>query len=177
MPGDTSHDRFARATSDDRSYHAMVGAGRGGCHDSLRGLSAADAKEGSAGSPRSDSQSCRAAQVERDMSNLLVELSAMARQITAQIDTRSAKLELLIREADEKIAALRAATPQTGGAPFSMPSPAAPRAEEHRTGRFGACRGVCTGRPGKSPREIAAQLGRPDGEIELILAVQWRDKS
>ena len=45
--------------------------------------------------------------VERDMQNLLVELSEMSRQITAQIDTRAAKLDLLIREADEKIAELR----------------------------------------------------------------------
>jgi phage shock protein A len=47
--------------------------------------------------------------VEQQMSNLLVELSEMARQITAQLDTRATKLELLIKEADEKLAALRAA--------------------------------------------------------------------
>ena len=40
------------------------------------------------------------------MESLLVELSEMARQISAQLDTRSQKLEILIREADEKIAAL-----------------------------------------------------------------------
>src|SRR5436190_24306376 len=44
--------------------------------------------------------------VERDMSNLLVELSEMARQMTAQLDTRSAKLELLIKQADARTAAL-----------------------------------------------------------------------
>ena len=31
--------------------------------------------------------------VERDMSHLLVEMSEMARQITAQLDTRAAKFE------------------------------------------------------------------------------------
>ena len=36
--------------------------------------------------------------VERQMQSLLVELSEMARQISAQLDTRSAKLELLIKE-------------------------------------------------------------------------------
>src|SRR5437660_11229963 len=46
--------------------------------------------------------------VEQQMSNLLVELSEMARQITAQLDTRAAKLELLIKEADQKLAALEA---------------------------------------------------------------------
>src|SRR5205823_6670835 len=46
---------------------------------------------------------------EEQMSNLLVELADMARQITAQLDTRAAKLELLIKEADAKIDALRSA--------------------------------------------------------------------
>ena len=45
--------------------------------------------------------------VERDMSNLLVELSEMARQVTAQLDTRTLKLEMLLKEADEKNAALK----------------------------------------------------------------------
>src|SRR3954470_17388804 len=53
--------------------------------------------------------------VERDMSNLLVELSEMARQMTAQLDTRAAKLELLLKEADERIATLRAAGGSAGG--------------------------------------------------------------
>ncbi len=51
--------------------------------------------------------------VEREMSNLLVELSEMARQVSAQLDTRAAKLELLIKEADEKIAALSSAGMET----------------------------------------------------------------
>src|SRR2546423_8608216 len=50
--------------------------------------------------------------VERQMQNLLVELSEMARQISAQIDTRVTKLELLIKEADEKLAAMQAAQRQ-----------------------------------------------------------------
>src|SRR4030095_5002731 len=45
--------------------------------------------------------------VEREMGNVLVELSQMARQITGQLDTRAKKLELLIQEADQKIAELR----------------------------------------------------------------------
>src|SRR5438105_468371 len=45
--------------------------------------------------------------VERQMQNLLVELSEMARQISAQLDTRAGKLELLIGQADEKIAELK----------------------------------------------------------------------
>ena len=55
--------------------------------------------------------------VDRQMQNVLVELSEMARQITAQLDTRAAKLEALIREADQRIAAMKsqqiAAPPQS----------------------------------------------------------------
>src|SRR3954471_23815949 len=45
--------------------------------------------------------------VERQMQNLLVELSEMTRRMSAQIDTRAAKLESLIKEADERIAMLK----------------------------------------------------------------------
>src|SRR5687767_11811983 len=45
--------------------------------------------------------------VEREMSNILVELSNMARQVTAQIDTRAAKLEVLMQDADQRIAELK----------------------------------------------------------------------
>src|SRR4051794_18179720 len=48
-------------------------------------------------------------EVERQMQSLLVELSEMARQITAQLDTRSQKLDLLIAEADRKLAELKTA--------------------------------------------------------------------
>ncbi len=52
--------------------------------------------------------------VERQMQNLLIELSEMARQVTAGLDTRAAKLDLLIREADEKIATLSALNARAG---------------------------------------------------------------
>jgi hypothetical protein len=41
------------------------------------------------------------------MGNLLVEYEGMIRRMTAQVDTRATKLEMLIREADEKIALLK----------------------------------------------------------------------
>ena len=49
----------------------------------------------------------RQRQVEDQMQSLLVELSQMARQISAQLDNRATRLELLIKEADEKIAELK----------------------------------------------------------------------
>jgi hypothetical protein len=68
--------------------------------------------------------------VEEQMSNLLVELSEMARQISAQLDTRAAKLELLIKEADEKIAALRGTRAGDGSAAASPAASPAPQAAE-----------------------------------------------
>ena len=69
----------------------------------------------------------QAGNVERQMSNLLVELSEMARQLTAQLDTRSQKLEMLLQEADEKIAALQRAsnsigTPSSNEEPVMTPA-------------------------------------------------------
>src|SRR5579862_1469637 len=60
--------------------------------------------------------------VEREMQNVLVELSEMTRQISAQLDTRSAKLEALIRDADSRIAELKS----MGQIPATAPSPTAP---------------------------------------------------
>jgi hypothetical protein len=130
--------------------------------------------------------------VEREMSNLLVELSEMARQMTAQLDTRAARLEALIREADEKIAALQAANgayPGTGGnqvmveakvlESHAVPMPdrpghvamiedAPPKLDPRHAEVYGLAD------EGQSAQEIARQTGRPRGEIELILALRGR---
>lgn len=53
--------------------------------------------------------------VRNSMDELLVQLEETARRITAQIDTRFAKLEVLNRHADERIARLEAL--ESGGAP------------------------------------------------------------
>lgn len=119
--------------------------------------------------------------LERDMNNLVVELSEMARQITAQLDTRATKLELLIREADEKIARLQQLQshqpPDTPAAPSSAepaepappppppepePDPIAPRHAEV----------YALADQGYSAQSIAQQLNRPSGEVELILALR-----
>jgi hypothetical protein len=121
--------------------------------------------------------------VERDMSTLLVELSEMARQMTAQLDTRAAKLELLLKEADERIAALRAGNPRSAnsaerGTPDALEgvivearaalSPSLP--EQRIDPRHAQVYDLAD--EGLSPPEIARQLGRPSGEIELILALR-----
>lgn len=120
--------------------------------------------------------------VERSMQNLLVDLTEMSRQISAQLDTRAAKLEALIREADEKIEQLRSAgvSVQTKeSAPMmrlvGSEEGAKPQAEEVISGgeidpRHAEVYTLAD--EGREPREIAARLNRPSGEIELILALR-----
>ncbi len=118
--------------------------------------------------------------VERDMQNLLVELSEMSQQITAQIDTRAAKLDLLIREADEKIAELRAATDGAAGVSaareidsYRLPTTStAPTTSSHDDPRHADVYNLAD--QGKSSPQIASELGRPSGEIELILALRGK---
>jgi hypothetical protein len=104
--------------------------------------------------------------VERQMQNVLVEMSEMARQITAQLDTRAAKLEALIREADEKIATLKS-TPGQQESPEVLSQP-------HDQPIFDPGHSVvyALADKGRSSAEIAHELNRPRGEIELILALR-----
>ena len=134
--------------------------------------------------------------VEREMSNLLVELSEMARQVTAQLDTRATKLELLMKEADEKIETLRAlqaSAPSSSAASSSSPpallSPGLRQSAAEREALMQPLDAPLSPPPeptidprhaeiyaladqGRTPVDIASRLGRPSGEIELILALR-----
>jgi hypothetical protein len=132
--------------------------------------------------------------VEREMSNLLVELSEMARQMTAQLDTRTAKLELLLKEADEKILLLKRAGVDGRR---NMAAGELDPDQDAETAAAAALEGVIVearaplhaampepqldprhsqvydlADEGHSPQEIARELERPSGEIELILALR-----
>ena len=113
-------------------------------------------------------------EIEKQMTDLIVELEKMARQMTAQLDTRAARLEALLREADDRIAALRALPQPAAGSikpslsltaehdasePEDLPDPR--HAEIYELAQNG-----------HSAHQIAQQLGRPYGEIELILALR-----
>jgi hypothetical protein len=114
---------------------------------------------------------------ERQMESLLVDLSEMARQISSQLDTRAAKLETLLREADEKIDQLRSA--QQG-----RPSKSAPVEDDRPPMRLVPPEPAAIdprhadvyrlADQGQSPSQIADRLNRPSGEIELILALRAR---
>jgi hypothetical protein len=117
--------------------------------------------------------------LERDMQNLLVELHEMARTMTAQIETRAKKLELLIAEADEKIARLQSgastgapasgATPRPQSIDLPAQSESTQRPDQHAEVYQLADAGL-------DGRQIAARLGRPFGEIELLLALRRRNQ-
>jgi hypothetical protein len=126
--------------------------------------------------------------VERQMQNLLVELSEMARQITAQLDTRTTKLALMIDDADEKAAMLQRvidecravlATPPPAVAPVPPapastdvgfePSLALANESDARHRQVYALADA-----GRSASDIAREIDRPHGEVELILALRPR---
>jgi hypothetical protein len=120
--------------------------------------------------------------VERDMQTLLVEYERMIRNMTAGLDTRAAKLELLIKEADEKLVALSAAV-AAGGADAGRGA-ARPPADGSRRDTPAPSAPVPSGPDprhlevynladqGLSAQDVARKLGRPSGEIELILALR-----
>ena len=119
--------------------------------------------------------------VEQQMQNVLVEMSEMARQISAQLDTRTAKLEALIREADEKIAVLEDAglspPPQAPAPPpphQPLPPPDLPisTSTDQPILDPGHALVYALADKGRSCKEIAQELNRPSGEIELILALR-----
>ncbi len=131
---------------------------------------------------RSPAQSSLSQQrsAERQMTDLLVQLSEMARQITAQLDTRAAKLEALIQEADERLAALSDAATREKD-PYAAPRPPgkatveAPPVAREADPRHAQVYELSD--QGLTPREISRQVNRPTGEIELILALRPRVNS
>lgn len=125
--------------------------------------------------PRANPSLAGQREVERQMTDLLVELEQMARQMTAQLDTRTRKLELLIKEADQKIAMLQGAAQNApalvdGSSPMESAAelPPVPLPDSRHSEVYDLAD------TGQSARQIAQQLGRPQGEIELILALRPR---
>lgn len=144
--------------------------------------------------PASEPGLARQRAAERDASNFLVEFAEMARQMTGQLDTRAAKLEALLREADERIAELRALVEGrsvTGGGGRVLveakvrEAAAVALTEAVAVGRLAfddVARGIDPRHAevyeladgGQSAQDIARQTGRPSGEVELILALRGR---
>jgi hypothetical protein len=158
--------------------------------------------------------------IEGDMTALLVEYEQMMRTMSAQIDMRTTKLDLLLREADEKIGALKAAAaaaaqaaapivpvPETPAAAKQLPivqatpetppvvtSPAAHAEKLVREARELAdaidveiaatadsndphAQIYAMADRGLTYRQIAHELDRAYGEVELILAIRPKGSS
>jgi len=110
-------------------------------------------------------------EVRNNLQKLVVDLQDLARQINAHIDTRFCKLEVLIKEADRKIKQLEAMG-LGGKTPKDAPAPAA---EEDMVDPERAMIYKLAD-SGKSPVEIARELNKNTGEIELILSLRRRGK-
>lgn len=108
--------------------------------------------------------------VERQMNSVLVEMASMSRQIGAQIDTRAAKLEALIKEADDKIAELRRLS--AGDAAPEIPD--SPRVVQKKQEDARHAEVYALADQGLGAVEISKRIGRQRGEVELILALRCK---
>lgn len=121
--------------------------------------------------------------LERDMQSVVVELSEMTRQMTAQLETRATKLDLLIQEADQKIAKLNAAMEVVQGARASTPidlpvmpmkSPGLRLVKDDTEDRWSEI--YLLADQGLSTAQIASKLNRPEGEVDLILHIRPKSR-
>ncbi len=142
-----------------------------------------------------DSATAQSASIKRNLEQLLIELEELSRNINAQIDTKFAKLERSIIDADKRISALRILIDEAkrvgGGGGDRNGGPgeragsgggAVRRSAAGPAEAQGADRGEEAGPVderyrriyeladrGLGPVEIAQELGQKTGEVELIL--------
>lgn len=125
--------------------------------------------------------------VENQMTELIVELEKMVRQMNGQLDTRAAKLEELIRQADERLTVMNdmlndlrtregetLRLPPAGARGSAMPLAAEepPPAPIPIDPRHAAVYRLAD--QGRNAMEIGRELNQPPGEVELILALRRR---
>jgi DNA-binding NarL/FixJ family response regulator len=119
---------------------------------------------------------------ERDLAELMQQMTQLATKATAQMEERAGALAELIRQADARIAQLKgpatagplSTTPPTASIPTVPPLTAPPPHVEVADERHVAVYELAD--QGASALDIAQQLGRPRGEIELILALRPRTR-
>ena len=92
------------------------------------------------------------------MERLVVELEELAREISAKIDTKMKTLEVLIRQADERIEALKAL------------SPASEERKRELASRYGEVYELADS--GMSLEDISKKTGMQAGEVELVLSLR-----
>ena len=111
----------------------------------------------------------------RDLDETILQLDQLARQVGAMIDTKYAKLEAVVRDADRRIEQLSKLTRARQGSAgldvtIGAEEPAGSAAEEVNDVQRAAVYRLAD--EGKSALEIAQALSQPAGEVELILALR-----
>lgn len=133
-------------------------------------------------------------EVRSDLKELMMHLEELSRDISAQCETRFAKLERVIADADARIAELkRLGFGQGTAASGNSAGQSAPPSGDERSREESQESGQASSEPpgtedalqreilelaeaGKPPVEIARQLGRDIGEVELIINLNRRDQ-
>ena len=114
-------------------------------------------------------------EVYQQIGELMGELSDLSRQINGQLDTRLAKLEVILREADRAIARLEGRLGKTGEQGKVVDGHPIDNGQNEINGELASRREVLErSAKGMTAVGIAQELGRPVGEIELILALARR---
>lgn len=120
----------------------------------------------------------------RDVGQVMLELDQLSRQLHGRLDTKLARLEAVIQDADGRIDKLSRLVRRADGEPqleitldreepYEAPPPEPTQEEGDRHTAV-----YRLADDGTSPIEIAQHIGRPVGEIDLILALrQTREKS
>jgi len=116
-------------------------------------------------------------QARRDIESVMLELDQLARQIHGRIDTRFAKLETIIRDADERIGLLSRLVRSAEGGPaldITAGDADGPTNREQGSRPADDANGSIYGLAdsGLSAARIADRVGRSTGEIELILSLR-----
>jgi DNA-binding NarL/FixJ family response regulator len=123
-----------------------------------------------------------------EMHALAQELSAMIESAGAQLDARAERLRSLIRAADERIAQLQQETRAEADdgasadeppppAPARMPAPLITAASSQSDVDPRHAQIYALSAEGMSIQQIADRTGRPEGEVELILALRPRGRA
>ena len=118
--------------------------------------------------------------VRRDMETVMVELDKLSRQIHGRIDIKLARLEKLIRDADQRIERLsqlsESASASHGAAveiTLKSEDPHQPAFANQNPAGENRRRAIYRlADDGLSPVDIAQQIGDTPGEVELILALR-----
>jgi len=119
----------------------------------------------------------------RDVGDVMLELDKLARHVQGQLDTRFAKLETVIRDADKRIESLTNLLSQTkqnpslditldSENPFVKPisKSNSDLASNFDNDRYSSVYRLCD--QGLSAEEIAHKVDQSTGEVELILALR-----